>query len=168
MLSPRLHLKCRGRGSGGTKSNLVPYSLISRLSRRLIVDAWQATQRCRPIDADRLMQTYRLNAEKCLVLARSFNDRERRLALLDMANAWLTLTERHLRNREAVLVYAIPTPLNEPPPPADQPPKPPPIDEPGRRPPMKDSPPPNQAPPQRLDPAGRNAAQAMLISRASD
>src|SRR5262249_48598727 len=124
MLSPRLHLKCRGRGSGGTKSNLVPYSLISRLSRRLIVDAWQATQRCRPIDADRLMQTYRLNAEKCLVLARSFNDRERRLALLDMANAWLTLTERHLRNREAVLVYAIPTPLNEPPPPADQPPKP--------------------------------------------
>ena len=58
------------------------------------------------------MQTYRLNAEKCLVLARTFNDRERRLALLDMANAWLTLAEQHLWNRKTVLVYVTPTPCN--------------------------------------------------------
>jgi hypothetical protein len=104
------------------------------------------------------MQTYRLNAEKCLVLARTFDDRERRLAFLGMANAWLTLVEQHLRNREAALVYATPTPLNEPPPPPDQPPKPPPIDEPGKRPPMNDPPPPNETPPQRLDPASQDAA----------
>jgi len=96
------------------------------------------------------MQTYRLNAEKCLVLARTFNDRERRLAFLGMVNAWLTLAEQHLRNRETVLVYVTPTPLNEPPPPADQPPKPPPIDEPGT--PMKDPPPSNEAPAAALGP----------------
>ena len=89
------------------------------------------------------MQTYRLNAEKCLELAQSSNDRERRLALLGMVNAWLTLAERHLRNQETVLVSDAPTPFNEPPPPPEQPPKqppkPPPVDVPGKRPPMKDT-----------------------------
>jgi hypothetical protein len=79
---------------------------------------------------DSLMQTYRLNAEKCLALAQTFNDRERRLVMLGMANAWLTLAEQHLRNSETVLVYETPTPVNKPPPPPDQPQKPPPIDEP--------------------------------------
>jgi hypothetical protein len=102
------------------------------------------------------MQTYRRNAEKCLELSQTFNDRQRRLALLGMANAWLTLAEQHLRNRETASVFETPTPVNEPPPPLDKPPKPPPIDEPATRPPMKDPPPANEPPPQGLEPAGQN------------
>jgi hypothetical protein len=49
-----------------------------------------------------------LNAEKCLGLAHSFNDRERKRIMLRMANAWLTLAEQHLRNTK--LVCKTPTP----------------------------------------------------------
>ena len=38
------------------------------------------------------VETYRLNAEKCLELAQTFNDQERKRVkrvMLDMANAWL-------------------------------------------------------------------------------
>lgn len=102
------------------------------------------------------MQTYRRNAERCLELAQRFNDRERRLSLLGMANVWLTLAEQHLRNRESAPIHDTPTPFNEPPPPPEQPPEPPPVDEPGKRPPMKDPPPANEPPPQRMDPAGQD------------
>jgi hypothetical protein len=52
---------------------------------------------------DERLERYRLNAEKCLKLAHTFNDRERRRVMLGMANAWLTLAERHLKNSETVL-----------------------------------------------------------------
>ena len=105
---------------------------------------------------DPRMQTYRRNAEKCLELAQTFNDRERRLAMLGMANAWLSLAEQQLRNLSTALASEIPTPINEPLPRPDQPPKPPPIDEPPKWPPMKDPPPAIEPPPQRLDPAGQD------------
>ena len=40
------------------------------------------------------VETYRLNAEKCLELAQVFNDQERKQIMLAMANAWLTLAEQ--------------------------------------------------------------------------
>jgi hypothetical protein len=38
-----------------------------------------------------LVERYRLNAEKCLQLAQTFNDLEAKRGLLVMANAWLML-----------------------------------------------------------------------------
>jgi hypothetical protein len=59
---------------------------------------------------DGRLERYRLNAEKCLELAQTFNDQERKRIMLGMANAWLTLAEQHLKNSETVLVYETPTP----------------------------------------------------------
>jgi hypothetical protein len=97
---------------------------------------------------------YRLNAEPCLQLARSFSDRECRLIMLGMANAWLTLAEQHLKNSGTVLVYE--TPPNEPPNPrpVDEPPTPPPIDEPSK-PPVNNPPPAKEPPPMHLRQAGK-------------
>jgi hypothetical protein len=55
-----------------------------------------------------------LNAEKCLELAQTFNDPERKRIMLGMANVWLTLAEQHLWNSKTVLVCT-PTTTNEPP-----------------------------------------------------
>jgi hypothetical protein len=123
-----------------------PYRPISRLF------TWFDSRR---MAGDPRMQTYRRNAEKSLELAQTFNDRERRLAMLGMANAWLSLAEQQLRNLSTALASEIPTPINEPLPRPDQPPKPPPIDEPPKWPPMKDPPPAIEPPPQRLDPLAR-------------
>jgi hypothetical protein len=40
-----------------------------------------------------LIAGYRLNAANCFDLAKEFADPERKLALLDMASAWLRLAE---------------------------------------------------------------------------
>jgi hypothetical protein len=93
-------------GAAEQKQTLPPYSLIMRLLK------WFGSRR---MAGDSLMQAYRVNAEKCLELAQTFNDRERRLVMLGMANAWLTLAEQHLRNGETVLADEPPTPVNEPP-----------------------------------------------------
>jgi hypothetical protein len=53
------------------------------------------------VDEERLAR-YRQNAEKCLALAESFNDPESKRALVAMANAWLMLTEQHLKNSKTV------------------------------------------------------------------
>jgi hypothetical protein len=58
---------------------------------------------------DERLVRYRLNAEKCLALAQTFNDYARNI-LIGMANAWLRLAEQHLKNRETALVYETPTP----------------------------------------------------------
>jgi hypothetical protein len=81
---------------------------------------------------DGRLDRYRLNAEKCLELAQTFNDQERKRIMLRMADAWLTLAEQHLKNSETVLMHETPTRANEPPtpPPVDEPPTPPPIKEP--------------------------------------
>jgi hypothetical protein len=59
---------------------------------------------------DGRLERYRLNAEKCLELAQTFNDQERRQIMLGMANAWLMLAEQHIKNSQTVLVYETPTP----------------------------------------------------------
>ena len=49
------------------------------------------------------VETYRLNAEKCLELAQTFNDQERKRVkrvMLDMANAWLLLAAQREKNVE--------------------------------------------------------------------
>jgi hypothetical protein len=64
---------------------------------------------------DKRLERYRRNAEKCLELAQTFNDQERKRVMLSMANAWLTLAETHLRNSETVLADETPATANEPP-----------------------------------------------------
>lgn len=48
------------------------------------------------------VERYRLNAEKCLELAQTFNDLEVKRTMLGMADAWLTLAAQHVRNVETV------------------------------------------------------------------
>jgi hypothetical protein len=59
---------------------------------------------------DERLERYRLNAEKCLALAQTFNDLQSKRTLIGMANTWLKLAEQHLNNRETTLVYETPTP----------------------------------------------------------
>jgi hypothetical protein len=95
---------------------------------------------------DERLERYRLNAEKCLALAQTFNDRESKRAMLGMANAWLTLAEQHVKNSETVLVCETPPAFNEPSksPPVNESPKPPAVSEP---------PPVNEQPSVGLNPA---------------
>jgi hypothetical protein len=93
-----------------------------------------------------LVERYRRNAEKCLRLIQNFNDLEAKRSLLAMANAWLMLAAQREKNIEAA-------PANEPTsPPPHEPPTPPPVDEP-KTPPIKEPPPVNEPPPQRLNAA---------------
>jgi hypothetical protein len=59
---------------------------------------------------DERLERYRQNAEKCLTLAQTFNDRQSKRILIEMANTWLKLAEQHLKNSETTLVYETPTP----------------------------------------------------------
>jgi hypothetical protein len=97
-----------------------------------------------------LLEHYRLNAEKCLQLAQNFQEPEAKHALLFMANAWLMLAAQREKNIETAPAHQTQSPVNEPPPPPDQPPAPPPIDEPPK-PPMKEPPPAKEPPPMRLN-----------------
>jgi hypothetical protein len=58
---------------------------------------------------DERLERYRLNAEKCLALAHTFNDPQSKRTLIGMANTWLKLAEQHLKNSETTL-YETPTP----------------------------------------------------------
>jgi hypothetical protein len=51
-----------------------------------------------------LVTGYRLNAANCFDLAKEFPDPERKLALLDMAAAWLRLAEITEEFNEALVV----------------------------------------------------------------
>ena len=55
-----------------------------------------------------LAAAYRLNAAKCVDVARRSSNLEARRALLVMAQAWLTLAEQAIKNSETVLVYETP------------------------------------------------------------
>jgi hypothetical protein len=59
---------------------------------------------------DERLERYRLNAEKCLTLAQTFNDHQSKRTLIQMANTWLKLAEQQLKNSETTLVYETPTP----------------------------------------------------------
>ena len=56
------------------------------------------------------LERYRLNAEKCLALAQTFNDHQSKRTLIGMANTWLKLAEQNLKNSKTTLVYETPTP----------------------------------------------------------
>ena len=56
------------------------------------------------------LERYRLNAEKCLALAQTFNDHQSKRTLIEMANTWLKLAEQHLKNGKITLVYETPPP----------------------------------------------------------
>jgi hypothetical protein len=99
-----------------------------------------------------LVDRYRRNAEQCLQLVQNFNDPEAKRSLLVMANAWLMLAAQREKNIEAAPAHETTSPVGEPPPPPQEPPKPPPIDEPPKPPPIKE-PPPVSEPPQRLNAA---------------
>ena len=51
-----------------------------------------------------LIEGYRLNAANCLDLAKEFTDPERKLALLDMAAAWLRLAETTEKFAEMLVI----------------------------------------------------------------
>ena len=48
------------------------------------------------------VEQYRLNAEKCLELAQTFNDLEAKRTMLAMADAWLMLAAQRVKNVETV------------------------------------------------------------------
>jgi hypothetical protein len=60
---------------------------------------------------DQLAAGYRLNAAKCIDIAHKSSDPEIRLALLGMAQSWLTLAEQAIKNSGTILVYE--TPISE-------------------------------------------------------
>jgi hypothetical protein len=50
-------------------------------------------------------EMYKVHAAACLEIARNANDREGKIALLDMARAWLVLAEQHDKSSQTALVY---------------------------------------------------------------
>jgi hypothetical protein len=51
-----------------------------------------------------------VHAAACLEIARNADDREGKIALLDMARAWLALADQHDKNSQTTLVYETPEP----------------------------------------------------------
>jgi hypothetical protein len=49
-------------------------------------------------------ELYKDHAAACLEIARKTDDRAGKLALLDVARAWIALAEEHDKNHRAVLV----------------------------------------------------------------
>ena len=58
-----------------------------------------------------LIASYRLHAASCIEIARDLEP-ARKLALLNIAQAWLNLAEQIFKNLDSVLVYE--TPANPP------------------------------------------------------
>ena len=58
-----------------------------------------------PITRDGRVNTYLVIAAKCMELAQVTDDNQRKLSLLDMARAWLTVAEQSEKNRQTTLVY---------------------------------------------------------------
>jgi hypothetical protein len=48
---------------------------------------------------------YKVHAAARLEIARNAGDREGKIALLDLARAWLALAEQHDKNSQTTLVY---------------------------------------------------------------
>jgi hypothetical protein len=53
---------------------------------------------------------YRVHAGQCVQLAQRITDPDGKLALLDMARAWLAIAEQADKNRRTTLVYETPEP----------------------------------------------------------
>jgi len=56
-----------------------------------------------------LVAAYRLHSAQCTEIAQRSRDPEIKLALLTMAQSWLTLADQAMKNSETVLVYETPT-----------------------------------------------------------
>jgi hypothetical protein len=54
---------------------------------------------------------YRLHSAQCAEIAQRSHDPEIRLALLTMAQSWLTLAQQAIKNEGTVLVYETPDPV---------------------------------------------------------
>jgi len=63
---------------------------------------------------DERLESYRLNAEKCLKLAQTFKDFDAKRTMLAMADAWLMLAA-HRANNTGTIDADGPPPLSEPP-----------------------------------------------------
>jgi len=48
-------------------------------------------------------ELYKVHAAECLEIARTANNREGKIALLDIARAWLVLAEQHDKTSRTVL-----------------------------------------------------------------
>ena len=57
-----------------------------------------------------VVAAYRLHSARCTEIAQRSRDLETKLALLTMAQAWLTLADQAIKNSETALVYEMPTP----------------------------------------------------------
>jgi len=63
------------------------------------------------VSPSELIASYRLHAASCIEIARNLEP-ERKLALLNIAQAWLNLAEQVAKNLNTVLVYE--TPIRSP------------------------------------------------------
>ena len=59
-----------------------------------------------------IVAAYRLHSAQCAEIAQRSHDPEIRLALLTMAQSWLTLAEQAIKNEGTVLVYETPDPVH--------------------------------------------------------
>jgi len=66
-------------------------------------------------DATVSAEEYRHRAAKCLEIADHSNDESVRLRLIDMAHAWLRLSEQAEKNARADMVYETPSDLDRAP-----------------------------------------------------
>jgi hypothetical protein len=55
-------------------------------------------------------EMYKVHAAACLEIARNADDREGKIALLDLARAWLALAEQHDKSSRTTLLYETMTP----------------------------------------------------------
>jgi hypothetical protein len=53
---------------------------------------------------------YRVHAAQCILLAQRTEDSDSKIALLDMAHAWLALADQNDKNSQVTLVYETPEP----------------------------------------------------------
>jgi hypothetical protein len=55
--------------------------------------------------ADGREEAYKVHAAACLEIAPNTDDREGKIALLDIARAWLALADQHDKNSQTTLVF---------------------------------------------------------------
>ncbi len=57
-----------------------------------------------------LVTAYRLHAANCVQIAHELSDPDRKIALLNMAQSWVTLAEHADKQTDETLVYETPEP----------------------------------------------------------
>jgi hypothetical protein len=59
--------------------------------------------------SDGLGVVHRVHAATCIMLAQKTADLQSKIALLDMARAWLALADQHDKNSRTMLIYGTPS-----------------------------------------------------------